>query len=240
MLVLFRNRRYATIYIIREHFGIPDSKIKDMEDVMMRGLGKFTGKVAATLVLSLCIGSAGINGVSSAGAKPSLNTAKKTLKVGASCVIKVKNVKKVTWSTANRKIVKLAKVKKKSVKAIGLKPGKTSVFAKFKAGGKNKKLKCAITVKKNDTVSTKTPAASAAASAAAVVTASPEATTQPQTVSTHTPVPTDTPSPTPVPTTVPTPSVMSDTGAWAYIPVDDDSLLKEYEGIFGKIGRAHV
>ena len=161
MLVLFGNRRYATIYIIRGHFGIPDSKIR--EDVMMRGLGKFTGKVAATLVLSLCIGSAGINGVSSAGAKPSLNTAKKTLKAGASCVIKVKNVKKVTWSTANKKIVKLAKVKKKSVKAIGLKPGKTNVFAKFKIGGKNKKLKCAITVKKNDAVSTKTPAASAAA-----------------------------------------------------------------------------
>ena len=43
-------------------------------------------------------------------------------------------------------------------------------------------------------------------------------------------------SPTPIPTPVPSPSVVAESGKWAYIPVDNDSLLKEYGKIFGNVG----
>lgn len=79
---------------------------------------------------------------------PKINTTKKTIKVGNTFLLKIKNAnKKVKWSTNNKKVAKItAKGGKNSYKAKikGLKSGKATITAKI---GK-KSLKCKITVKK--------------------------------------------------------------------------------------------
>jgi transglutaminase-like putative cysteine protease len=77
----------------------------------------------------------------SAAAKLKVTAERQTIYVGET--VKVKANKKVKWSVSKKKIVKLAKVKRKTVTVKGLKPG--TVYVKAKNGKKTKKIK--ITVK---------------------------------------------------------------------------------------------
>lgn len=75
---------------------------------------------------------------------PELSSTKKSLTVGKSFTLTLKNVnKKFTWTTSNKNVAKLVSAKKNSVKIKGLKAGTATVFAKIGS----KKLKCKITVK---------------------------------------------------------------------------------------------
>lgn len=79
-------------------------------------------------------------------ASAKLNISKKTINVGKSFTLKVKNSKKrITWITSNSKIAKLGKInsKKHTIKIKGVKAGKATITAKV---GKTK-LKCKVTVK---------------------------------------------------------------------------------------------
>ena len=79
-------------------------------------------------------------------ASPKLNKKKKTINVGESFTLKVKNTKKrITWITSDNKIAELGKInsKKHTIKIKGVKAGKATITAKV---GKTK-LKCKVTVK---------------------------------------------------------------------------------------------
>ncbi len=155
-----------------------------------------------------------------ASSKPKLSKSKIKLKVGKSAKLKASGVKKVKWSTSKKKIVALAAKKSRSVKLTAKKEGTAVITAKYTASGKSKKLKCKVTVSgENET----------GINNAADTTNKPDVTQTP-------PAATDAGTPTPVPTPVPTASVVSESGKWGYIPVDDDSLLKEYGNIFGNVG----
>ncbi|MBR2280118.1 MAG: Ig-like domain-containing protein [Ruminococcus sp.] len=79
-------------------------------------------------------------------ASPKLNKKKKTINVGKSFTLKVKNAKKrITWMTSDNKIAELGKInsKKHTIRIKGVKSGKATITAKV---GKTK-LKCKVTVK---------------------------------------------------------------------------------------------
>ncbi|MBR1731461.1 MAG: Ig-like domain-containing protein [Ruminococcus sp.] len=79
-------------------------------------------------------------------ASAKLNISKKTINVGKSFTLKVKNAKKrITWITSNSKIAKLGKINsiKHTIKIKGVKAGKATITANV---GKTK-LKCKVTVK---------------------------------------------------------------------------------------------
>ena len=80
----------------------------------------------------------------SAAAKLKVTAERQTIYVGET--VKLKANKKVKWSVSKKKIVKLTKVKKKSVVVKGLKPG--TLYVKAKNGKKTKKVK--ITVKNRE------------------------------------------------------------------------------------------
>ena len=158
-------------------------------------------------------------GVSEAAAAK-LSKKKMTIGVKQTVTLKIKGAKKVKWSTNKKAVVKLSAKKSKSVKITGKKDGKANVTAKFKSGNKTKKLTCKVTVSSKVIVDNN-------------ATAVPVPT---EAVATSTPLPTAEPTPTPIPTPVPSPSVVSANGTWKYIPFDNDSLLKEFEPIFGNVG----
>ena len=82
--------------------------------------------------------------VTFSAASPKLSKTKKTLIVGKSFTLTLKNAtKKFTWTTSNKNVAKLVSVKKNSVKIKGVKAGTATVTAKIGS----KKLKCKITVK---------------------------------------------------------------------------------------------
>lgn len=154
-----------------------------------------------------------------------LNKSRLTMEIGTKKVLKVSGIKKVKWGTSNKAVCSLTAKKKKSVKLNAKKAGKAVVTAKYNLSGKSKKLKCKVTVTdKNVQVSPKPN-----------VTQTPNIAVTPQpTANLQQPLATN--SPTPIPTPVPSPSVVAESGKWAYIPVDNDSLLKEYGKIFGNVG----
>lgn len=162
-----------------------------------------------------------------AKAKPKLSRSKISIEAGKSKKLKVSGVKKVKWSTSKSKIVSLAAKKSKSVKLVAKKKGKAVVSAKYTEAGKAKKLTCKVTVKSKieDNNTHKNESDNNQTAATQTQPIQPEASAQ-----------ADTGTPTPVPTPMPSPSVVSESGKWAYIPVEDDTLLKEYEKIFGNVG----
>ncbi|MCR5203183.1 MAG: Ig-like domain-containing protein [Lachnospiraceae bacterium] len=116
-----------------------------------------------------------------AAKKASISKKKITLKVGKTKKLKVKNVKKVTWKTSNKKV---ATVNKKGlVKAV--KAGKATITAKTNKG----KFKCKVTVKKASSSSaTTTPSSpSPSTTAAPVESASPIPSASPLVVPTLSP-----------------------------------------------------
>ena len=159
-----------------------------------------------------------------AAKKPKLSKKAATITVGSSVKITVKNANKkakVTWKLAkkSKSIVKIAKKKTKGKKAYaqitGLKAGKATLTATYKAGGLKKKLKCKITV--NPAQDSGTPAAPAgtattapAGTDTATATATPDGSgtaagtakpADPTAVPTLRPTNTPRPSPTPSPST---------------------------------------
>lgn len=182
--------------------------------------------VAAGLALAMVVAFVPVNGVQAA--KPlKLNKSKANVLVGKTIKVSVKNAAKkakVSWKSSKTKIAKIVSSTGKGnayATVKGIKAGKATITAAVKIGKKTRKLNCKLTIK--DKVITNNETATPIATAGV----NPSVTTA---------VPTEVPTPTPVPTEVPTPSVVSETGSWEYIPVDDDSLLKEYGSIFGNVG----
>lgn len=157
-------------------------------------------------------------------AKIKLSKTKLNLKTGISHTLKASGLKKVKWSVNKPSVVKLSAKKKTSVKLTAKKEGRANVTAKYTLKKKTKKLTCRVTV---TDIKKSTPASPP-----------PTATSVPATVTPDSPTntPANTTEPTPIPTPIPTPSVVSENGTWAYIPFADDTLLKEYEKIFGNVG----
>ena len=97
-----------------------------------------------------------------AAKKAPLAMSRKSVSVveGKKTTIKLKRATKntkVTWKTSNKKVVKITKKvsKGKNVSATiqGVKPGKASITATYKAGGKKTRLICKVTVKLNKNIS---------------------------------------------------------------------------------------
>lgn len=153
--------------------------------------------LAAVLALSsVCAAGEGV----SAAKKPTIGNKKRSVAVGETISLKVKNGNKkakVTWKTSNKKVARITKktAKGSSAKAVvkGVKKGKAKITAVYKLGKKKTNLTCNITV-------------GAAAQNVNVIQTPPQGTTVPTTV----PVPTVTPTPdggdvqTPKPTVKPT------------------------------------
>ena len=96
--------------------------------------------LAILVILSVLFSSV----VTFSAASPKLSKTKKTLIVGKSFTLTLKNAtKKFTWTTSNKNVAKLISVKKNSVKIKGVKAGTATVTVKIGS----KKLKCKITVK---------------------------------------------------------------------------------------------
>lgn len=187
--------------------------------------------IALVLVATLAIPSVGSN-TAGAAAKPKLSKKKVSIVAGSTYVLKAKNVKSVKWSINKSKIAKLSVSKKLSVKITGKNAGTAVVTAKFKFAGKNKKLTCKVNVV-NKKSATNKPQVTSVVSSTPASSAVPTAKIA---LPTNEVLPTAIPTATVVPTAVPTASVMAESGSWSYIPVDNDSLLKEYGDIFGNVG----
>lgn len=160
--------------------------------------------IVGLLFCSLCTGILLGSGSEAATKKVKLNTSKKTLDVGKTLKLKVKNLNnkkaKITWKSSKKKI---ASVNKRGViKAI--KPGKAIIKATIKQKGKKAiALSCAVTVKKKSSAkpaqvsTTNTP--NVQKTTAPIVSAAPVASVTPTVQPTTAP----TSSPTPVPTVRP-------------------------------------
>jgi len=147
-----------------------------------------------------------------AAKKVKLDKSKKTVEVGKTVKVKVKNAKKsakVTWKSSKKKVAKIKKSTKKgnaTATVLGVKKGKSVIKATVKTGKKKVTLKCTVTVKE---ASAETPTVAPTATAtvapgtatpAATATAVPgTATPKPTPKATRTPKPSPTPSPTPMP-----------------------------------------
>ncbi|MCI8306477.1 MAG: hypothetical protein HFH14_00370 [Lachnospiraceae bacterium] len=189
---------------------------------------KKTKKALAVLITGIVFVHS-LNYPTAQSAKIKLSKTKLNIKTGKSKTLKASGLKKVKWSVNKPSVAKLSAKKKTSVKITGKKAGSATVTAKYTVRKKTKKLSCKITVTDGRKITNASPTP--------VRTAAPAAET-PMNNPTNTPVntPCITPGPTPVPTPLPTPSVISENGTWAYIPFEDDTLLKEYETIFGNVG----
>lgn len=177
---------------------------------------------AATMVVSM---TAGIPAGVDAAKKPKLSKSKVSIKIGKSVIIKLKNGNKkakVTWKSAKPKIAKITKKVTKgsnaSAKIKGIKAGKSKLTATYKLGKKTTKLSCNVTVSKNKTIVTSSPAPTIAATIPAVVT--PVITGTPVIVTTATPVPTATPEPF---------NIINNSAASAMMYIDANE--SEYDGI---------
>ena len=189
---------------------------------MLKSLKRYCSIILAAALLI-----ASVNVADVSASKIGLSKKTLSLKVGSSYTLKVTGVKKATWKVNKSSVVKLSSKKKKSVKLTAKKEGKATVTASYKVKKKTKKLTCKVTVTAADTGNS---AANNADSAKPADNNSQAQNTSP------TAEPTPVPTATPIPTAVPTASVKSANNTWAYIPVDDDSLLKELGPIFGNVG----
>lgn len=157
-----------------------------------------------------------------AAKKPTLSKTKVSVQVGKKVKITVKNAKrnaKVTWKTNKKKVAKITKKKTKGkpyATIKGLKKGKATITAVYKAGKVSKKLKCKVTVKAKQTSAktstnptTVSPTATATSTPAitSTATASTTATTTASTTATATATVTPTASPTQRPTPTPQPVI---------------------------------
>lgn len=105
---------------------------------MMKRL--FTFVICLFLALAIVPGS-----VAEAKAKPKLSATKKTMYVGNTYKIKLKNASsKVKWKTSKKSVVSISKKKGKTITLKAKKPGKATITATYKG----KKYKCKVTVKK--------------------------------------------------------------------------------------------
>ena len=101
-------------------------------------------KIFFTLITALAIILTSVITINAAS--PKLSASKKTITVGKSFTLTLKNVdKKFTWINSNKNVIKVVSVnsKSKSIKLKGIKAGKATITAKI---GKTK-LTCKITVK---------------------------------------------------------------------------------------------
>ncbi len=108
--------------------------------------------VCLLLAFTFTVSISGVNDVSAASVK--LSATKKTVNIGKSFTLSVKNYKKksgIKWSTSNKTIASIKKINTKSYKVTGVKAGTATVTAKI---GK-KKYNCKVTVKSIFGVNTK-------------------------------------------------------------------------------------
>lgn len=146
-------------------------------------------------MLATVLSGAGQNAQIQAAKKPLLNKKKLSICVGETAKVSVKNAKKkskTTWKTSNKKVLKIVKKKTKSnpyAVVKGVKKGKASLTAVYKAGKTSRKLKCNVTItakKAQKNKNTSTP----------LVPNKPTATPIAKPVITPTATPTATPTPT--------------------------------------------
>lgn len=146
-------------------------------------------------MLATVLSGAGQNAQIQAAKKPLLNKKKLSVCVGETAKVSVKNAKKkskTTWKTSNKKVLKIVKKKTKSnpyAVVKGVKKGKASLTAVYKAGKTSRKLKCNVTItakKAQKNKNTSTP----------LVPNKPTATPIAKPVITPTATPTATPTPT--------------------------------------------
>lgn len=150
-------------------------------------------------MLATVLSGAGQNAQIQAAKKPLLNKKKLSVCVGETAKVSVKNAKKkskTTWKTSNKKVLKIVKKKTKSnpyVVVKGVKKGKASLTAVYKAGKTSRKLKCNVTItakkaQKNKNTSTplvpNKPTATPIATPVITPTATPTATPTPTWVTT--------------------------------------------------------
>ncbi len=109
----------------------------------MKRISKKIISIMCVMCLALLSTSYGASG------SPKLNKTKKTIRVGNSFTLRVKNTsKKVKWSVNNSKVLRIKSTGKYKATFTGVKKGSTTITAKVKG----KKLKCKVTVRyKNQT-----------------------------------------------------------------------------------------
>ena len=180
------------------------------------------------LAAALTVSSVAVNDTTAdAAKKPKLSKTKVSIAVGSTYKIKVKNgakKAKVTWTTSNKKIVKIAKKNSKGKTAYaqvkGLKKGKATIKASYKLGkSKAKVLRCTVTVTKKKATATTAPT-QAATNAPATATATPVITNAPQ----QTTAPESTVKPTKTPK--PTATVKPSAEPWENLDADVIDVLK--------------
>lgn len=162
---------------------------------------------AAALSIALMTGVVIPQGMAPVAAKlPSIT---KTVKVnvGATKVIKLKNVKskaKVKWSSKNKKIAKITKKARTQATVRGVKEGKTKIVAKYTYRKIKKNLTCTVSVKDNKKETTPAPVETAVQSTPVQ---SPAATSLQASTNAPTAAPMDAPTvaPTDEPTATPEP-----------------------------------
>lgn len=150
-------------------------------------------------MLATVLSGTGQNAQIQAAKKPLLNKKKLSICVGKTAKVSVKNAKKkskTTWKTSNKKVLKIVKKKTKSnsyAVVKGVKKGKASLTAVYKAGKTSRKLKCNVTIsakkaQKNKNTSTplvpNKPTATPIATPIITPTATPTATPTPTWVTT--------------------------------------------------------
>lgn len=150
-------------------------------------------------MLATVLSGTGQNAQIQAAQKPLLNKKKLSICVGKTAKVSVKNAKKkskTTWKTSNKKVLKIVRKKTKSnsyAVVKGVKKGKASLTAVYKAGKTSRKLKCNVTIsakkaQKNKNTSTplvpNKPTATPIATPIITPTATPTATPTPTWVTT--------------------------------------------------------
>lgn len=160
---------------------------------------KFCTPLLLVAMLATVLSGAGQNAQIQAAKKPLLNKKKLSICVGETAKVSVKNAKKkskTTWKTSNKKVLKIVKKKTKSnpyAVVKGVKKGKASLTAVYKAGKTSRKLKCNVTIsakkaQKNKNTSTplvpNKPTATPIATPVITPTATPTATPTPTWVTT--------------------------------------------------------
>lgn len=199
--------------------------------------------IASALSLALTISSVCVSGEGVVAAKkPSLNSKRKSVEVGSTANIKVKNGKKkakVTWKTSNKKVAKITKKSGKGKSAYasvkGVKKGKAKITAVYKLGKKKTKLTCNITVTPAaapiiNTIQTPVPTQNTLATIVPTATPAPTSDTgnvqTPKPTTKPTTKPTAKPKPTPSPTPKPTPYMINP----CKVDLSDEALVKGENG----------
>jgi len=119
---------------------------------------KINRLISVVTAVSLITGMCYTGSISEAAKKPKLSKSKQSISVGKTKKITVKNSAKkakVTWKMKGDKAVivkKSVKPRKAYATVKGVKPGKSTLIASYKAGKTKKKLKCSITVRSSANV----------------------------------------------------------------------------------------